>query len=143
MKKLMITFGTVLSAMLFFGCSSTKTGNPKKLITAISWELSSINGNEANASNYSRGLPDATFTTDDKLSGNGGCNRFSGSYTYDDKGNLTIGRLMSTKMYCAGDGEGEFMKALGAANMAKIENDKLTLLNGTQELMVFVPKKAN
>lgn len=143
MKKLMAIFGIMVFAVVITGCSSAKGGNAKNLITATAWQLSSVNGNAINTSDYDRGIPDATFGTDGRVNGGNGCNNYGGSYTLEDNGKLTFGQMMSTKMFCPGTGEGTFMKALREVNVAKVEKDKLVLLNGTKEVLVFVPKKAN
>lgn len=143
MKKLMATFGLMVFAVVITGCSGAKGGNSKNLITSTAWELSSINGSVINASDYDRGIPDAAFGTDGRVNGLNGCNRYGGTYTIEDNGKLTLGQMMSTKMFCPGEGEGMFMKALHEANMVKVEKEKLVLLNGTKEVLVFVPKKAN
>jgi heat shock protein HslJ len=45
--------------------------------------------------------PTISFSGDGTVSGNAGCNTFSGSYTVDGS-NLTFGPLASTKMACEG-----------------------------------------
>lgn len=141
MKKLMATLSLMVFAVVITSCSSTKGGNAKNLITSTEWELSSINGSAINTSDYDRGIPDAAFGTDGRVNGGNGCNRYGGTYTLEDNGKLTLGQMMSTKMFCPGTGEGTFMKALHEANMVKVEKEKLVLLNGTKEVLVFVPKK--
>lgn len=143
MKKLMATFGLMVFAVVITGCSSAKGGNAKNLITATAWVLSSVNGIAINPVDYDRGIPDAAFETDGKVNGGNGCNRYGGSYMLEDNGKITFGQMMSTKMFCPGSGERTFMKALSEVNTAKVEKEKLILLNGTKEVLVFVPKKAN
>jgi heat shock protein HslJ len=140
MKKSMITFGII--CIMLLGCNSAKTEKQVKSITDTAWELYSVHSVAADAADYNSGLPDALFTKDGKVSGNGGCNRFSGSYTLNAKGEIAIGQLMSTKMFCPGNGESDFIKAFTKANIAIIEKGKLVLLDGTTEMAVFVPKKS-
>lgn len=140
MKKSIIALGIMLTMLT--GCKTMQTGVSKEALTASKWELSSINGETPKAEDYPRGIPDAAFTADNRVAGKNGCNQFSGPYTLDNKGGLTFGGLMATKMFCEGSGEGQFMKAIGQINAAKITDGKLVLLNGTEEVMVFVPKKA-
>lgn len=143
MKKLMLTLSLLVFTMVIVGCSSTKGNNEKKVITSTVWELFSINGSTINTADYDRGVPDITFGTDGKVNGGNGCNRYGGTYTLEDSGKLLFGQMMSTKMFCPGSGEATFMKALHEANMLKAEDNKLILLNGTNEVLVFVPKKNN
>jgi len=114
---------------------------PAELLTASTWQLSEMNGKSIDATGYSRGLPEVSFTTDNKVSGNSGCNGFSGSYNLNDTGGMNISRVMATKMYCDGVNEGDFFAALEKVTMSKAEKDKLTLFTGTDEILVFVPKK--
>lgn len=137
----MSTLSLLLLTIAMVGCSSTKGNNEKKVITSTAWELFSINGSTIDSADYDRGVPDIAFTTDGKVNGGNGCNRYGGTYTLEDNGRLTLGQMMSTKMFCPGSDEATFMKALHEANMLKAEDNKLILLNGTNEVLVFVPKK--
>jgi heat shock protein HslJ len=143
MKRILTSLCVLLALILTtVSCKSTTAGKPAAdVLTATGWVLSSINGKAPDATQFPNGLPDATFTTDNKMSGNAGCNRYSGTYTTGDKGAFTVGQFISTKMFCQGNGEDTFLKTLGTVNMSKITTDKLILLNGKTEVLVFVPKK--
>jgi len=141
MKKILYSFSVILIMVTMSGCKTSQTAISKEAITASGWQLTNIMGKEITASDYAKGVPDATFTTENRISGNGGCNSYNGPYTLDEKGNLSFGMMISTKMFCPGNGEGEYMKTLGEVNKAKISNNKLILLNGDKELLVFMPKK--
>lgn len=140
MKKTIIAFSLVVITMLV-GCKTSNEAITQAGLAATTWEVSSIEGKDVVASEFSNGLPTAVFTTDNKVSGHGGCNSYGGSYTLDTEGNLTFSQFMSTKMFCEGNGENSYMKAIGKANKAKIENNNLVLYNGTNAVLVFVPKK--
>ena len=139
MKKTILALGIMLITLT--GCKTMKSGVSKEALTASKWELTSIKGEAPKAEDYPRGIPDAAFTADNRVAGKNGCNQFSGPFTLDDKGGLTFGNMMSTKMFCEGSGEGQFMKTLGNVTSAKITDGKLILFNGSEELMVFVAKK--
>lgn len=74
-------------------------------------------------------------------SGKNGCNSFSGGVkvvgnqlTFDQK-------MITTKMFCPGDGERIFMGALFKANAYRFDADgKLTLLDNDKAIMRFVRK---
>jgi len=143
MKKSFITFMVVCLAIVSTGCKSQSSANDPGMLTSVAeWEVSSINGNTPIIEQYNRGLPTIGFTKDNKVTGHGGCNRYSGEYTLEgDK--LTLGRMLSTKMFCEGGGEDAYMKALGTASSYKATKNKLVLLSaGTDEVLVFVPKKS-
>jgi heat shock protein HslJ len=66
--------------------------------------------------------------TTDKVSGTGGCNRFSGPISIEDDA-IQIGPLAATKMMCEGKSEIEtqYFTALEAARSFLVEGDMLTL----------------
>jgi heat shock protein HslJ len=136
MKRVIYIFAIAFAAL---SCGSTKEVEPLAILTGSTWQLSTINGTSVDASAY-RTLPFINFTTDNKVMGNGGCNSFSGSYNLNDEGGINLSQLVSTKMACEGVNEAEFITTLEKANMTKIDPDKLTLLTGVDEVLVFVPK---
>lgn len=143
MKNSVMTFVIICFAVISTGCKSKNmdsANQPDMLTTVAEWELSSINGTAPIADQYSRGLPSAAFTKENKISGHGGCNRYSGEYTIDGE-KISLGKMLSTKMFCPGGGEEMYMKALGSVTAFKVNKDKLTLLNDNQEVLVFIPKK--
>ncbi len=134
---------TLLIGLIFFmvtSCSSTKTINPLKLLTNKSWALSSLTGKSLDMNQFPGGIPTLNFLEDGKLSGFTGCNNFSGNFSIVDSGiKLDPGAI--TKKMCPGAGENDFITALNKVSDLKIAKDKLTLLDGSTELMSFVPKK--
>jgi heat shock protein HslJ len=83
-------------------------------------------------------VPDRDLTAefkDGRLSGTGGCNRFSGSFT--TKGNqLTIGPLASTFKACEEavmTQETRFLKAMQAAQRYEVSQDGLQIFYKTDE----------
>lgn len=142
MKKTIITFSILLIFTLLTGCKcASKASASKESLTSTGWELSSIDGKNVVKTDYPKGLPDAIFASDNKLSGFSGCNRYGGSYTLDAEGKFSAGELIATKMFCQGVNENEYLKALSSANRAKIEGSNLVLYYETTAVLVFVPKK--
>ncbi len=141
MKKMITLVGAFILIVFTQSCNSTKAVSSLDVLTETNWQLESINGRQADAANYNSGLPVAYFSKDNKITGNGGCNRFSGSYNLNEEGGINISQVISTKMFCPGDGEGEYMKALETVNAAKVDKDKLVLLKGVDEVLVFRLKK--
>jgi heat shock protein HslJ len=142
MKKTIITFSVVLIMVLLTGCKcASKASASKESITSTGWEVSAIEGKEILKADYPRGLPDAVFSSDNKISGSSGCNRYGGSYTLDAEGKFSTSELISTKMFCQGVKEDAYLKAVSSANRAKIEGSNLVLYNETTPVLVFVPKK--
>src|SRR5262245_18362241 len=66
--------------------------------------------------------------TTDKVSGTGGCNRFSGPISIEHDA-IQIGPLAATKMMCEvkSEIETQYFSALEAARSFVVEGDKLTL----------------
>lgn len=81
----------------------------------------------------------ATFANG-SVSGSGGCNRYTASYTVDD-GKLAIGLAASTMMACPEPQtavEQPFMAALAATRAYQIEDGQLSLLDaGGQKIAAF------
>jgi heat shock protein HslJ len=80
------------------------------------------------------------FSTAGDVSGNGGCNRFSGPYRISD-GSIKIGPIVSTRMGCPGTIELESIvfAVLRTAATFKEEGDKLFLFDAAgTELAQFV-----
>jgi len=75
-----------------------------------------------------------------KVFGNGGCNRFNGSFSEQDRA-LRIGPLASTRMACAEPAgrmaqEAQFLAALESAAKAQREGDMLELRTASGALAV-------
>lgn len=135
-----------VSALLLMGsittsCGSAKDANSEEILTGTTWELSAIKGQKVDASKYSRGLPYIAFTKDNKVSGNSGCNGYGGTYNLNDEGGINISQLIATKMFCEGVNENEFFTAIEEVDMTKIDQDKLVLMKGVDEVMTFIPTK--
>lgn len=81
-----------------------------------------------------RGVMDMVQTTlafdgEGRVSGSGGCNRFTGSYTFTD-GELSFGPLAGTKMMCPEavmDQEDRFHRALGAVERVEMDGPFLLI----------------
>lgn len=141
MKHLRNLLGITLFAIVLASCGSTKEADPMAILTATNWQLQSINGTTVESSQFGKGLPNATFSADNKIMGNGGCNTYSGSYNLNDEMGLNVSQVISTKMACdAMATETAYFDALNKANMVKIDPDKLILMDGVKEILVFVPK---
>ncbi len=71
------------------------------------------------------------FATGDKVSGRGGCNMFSGSFSVSGTDAITIGPLARTLMACADPAldtqEQQYLAALDLAKTYRVTGDTLTL----------------
>lgn len=137
MKKLFTFLSITLFTFIIFSCGSTKPGSNLDVLTAGNWELETFKGKAAAEAGFSNKLPVANFSADLKISGNNGCNRYSGSYNLNEDGGINISQMVSTKMFCPGEGEKLYMDALNSVNAARVDKDKLVLFKDAEELLIF------
>ncbi len=110
----------VISALAMALGSPVFAGDDDDGPLAASWTATELNG---------KPVVGLTFDyTADKVSGTGGCNRFSGPISIEDDA-IQIGPLASTKMVCEGKSEieAQYFAALEAARSFVIDGDLLTL----------------
>ena len=122
------------------GCSSSASLNPMSLLTGNTWELSSLMGSGIDTNKFSSGIPTLNFLDGGKLAGYAGCNNFSGGFSFEGT-TIKLDPGAMTKKACPGTGEDEFMSAFGKVKNFTVGKEKLTLMEGTTELMSFIPKK--
>lgn len=135
----------VLFALLITGISSCKSFKdmtiPLDQLTSGNWELNELFGNTVQAADYMKGLPSLAFSDDGKLSGSTGCNQFSGDYTLEGAA-VKVNPGAMSKMACPGDGEALFLNGISKVAGAKIDGDKLALLDeGKNTIMKLVKAK--
>ncbi len=139
MRILAVLFTLAATVMLTDSCGSSKNLNMINLLQGNSFNVESIAGKLLNAENFKNGLPNFNFGSDGKLTGNAGCNKFTGNFKVEgDKLNLNPGAM--TRMACPGNDESDFLNALKQVTGLKQDGNKLKLLNGTNEVMSLVPK---
>ena len=130
-RLLPILFFGLLS---FGGCAKTAA---EPSLTETLWQLSGAGEGQ---------VPSVRFGPDGKVTGNGGCNRFSGTYRVDGD-RITIGpRLVTTRMMCRGKMETErkFLHALTAVTRWDIERGSLHLRDDAKTVtMAFTAKPAD
>ena len=103
------------------------------------WALQQLNGKAFDKSQSPRQHPYIEINLrDSRVIGSTGCNRLSGSMQVTAE-TIKFGPLMTTKMACTPDAsvETDFLKALELADFYKLDGLKLTLLQGTTELMTL------
>ena len=123
-------------AILVNSCSSAD------LITQLGgqdWIVTSLLGNTLNANDLEMGVSSLNFSEDGKLFGSTGCNNFTGSYKLVGT-KLSLNPSAMTKMFCPGDTEQNFLKAINQVTNLKMDGSTLNLLNGTNTVMSLIPK---
>ena len=121
-------------------CGTTSKTSITSMLASHTWELSTLNGKSQDMSGFQTGTPFLRFEDGGKLSGSTGCNNFSGNFNLENE-SLTLNPGAMTRMACPGNGEMLVLEALSMVKNIKIDADKLTLLDGSHELMTLVPKK--
>jgi heat shock protein HslJ len=99
MKKITLTILTVLlaSSLLLSACASSASAAAS--LPGTSWKLVSYGPVGSQAPSAASVDTSLVFGTDGQVSGNLGCNSFSGSYEVKG-GNIVFGLLASTLMAC-------------------------------------------
>ncbi len=124
--------GVVVTVMGLVGCSTgdrTLPSDPTAAAGSLvgpTWHLTSIGGQPI----FSGTTLTAEFSSEDRVSGTAGCNRYMGS-AKAKAGRLSVGALGSTRMACDPEGvmaqEGRYLAALGAATSYTVSGDELRL----------------
>ena len=107
--------------------SSQASASPEN----TSWQLTRL-GDKTVTPDPQHGPNITLHSEQHRVTGSGGCNRITGSYTLDgDK--LKFGQMASTMMACVSgmDTEHAFLDALGKTDAWKIAGDKLELLDAS------------
>ncbi len=120
MRKLLPCLSLFLAA-----CATVPPGGASSGLAGTSWFVDSIAGAPVVTPS-----PTATFGTDGRISGDGGCNQYSGPYSLAGT-QIGVGPLVSTRRACA-DGartaqESRFLSAVQASTAATATNDRLVL----------------
>ena len=129
--------GFLLAPLLMLTACAT-TASPPLELAGTSWQLASADGGKL-AKSEAR-IVTAAFTAD-RISGNGGCNRYDGSYTLAGS-TLTVGPVAATKRACMGDEgdiESEWFAALGKPLQATRVDGQLQLRTADGATLKFAP----
>jgi heat shock protein HslJ len=107
-------------------------------LVGTTWTLTTIASGDAVSSVVNGTEVTAEFTADATVSGSGGCNRYTGSYTWTGD-QLSFSPLAATKMACADDvmaQEGAFFASMEQVASFAIEGSQLTLADASGALLL-------
>ena len=139
--KNIILFVLILS---FVACNNSKKAakDPDPSQLDGTWVLNYISGPRiAFEGLYPNKKPQLVFTSADKrLSGNTGCNSFSGPLVVDGYKISFDQPLALTKMFCPGEGETVFLETLKKINTYSVSGNTLNLIMGDIAMMRFSKK---
>jgi heat shock protein HslJ len=141
MKKQLFNLAlTGIMLLIINACGTTSKLSAKKVLSSHPWEISTLNGTAPDLNEFRTGLPFLLFGSKGQLTGSTGCNNMSGNYKLK-KDILQLEPGAITRMACQGNGEALFLDAIRKVKNFKIDGDKLTLLDGTKEIMTLGVKK--
>ncbi len=101
------------------------------------WVLENIGGKVVGPNDFMKEMPRLEIKVEEKkYFGNTGCNNMFGEIEINGD-NLKFGPAATTRMMCPGDYEQHFLRALTLASKWKVENMKLYLYEGDNELMIL------
>jgi len=144
MKKISLLLSIICIAILVTNCNETK----KVIDTAGAVQLSgnyTVTGIEG-ATIQTKSDLTLQFTAINKtISGNAGCNQFSGNYSLDLYA-INVGQIMATEIYCDEPimkTERAYIKAIRNTGSYSIEEGVLTLYSKTDRSQLLTAKKIN
>lgn len=128
--------------VLSVSCGTTRNQNsslPATLeLLGSKWKLTEIIERADLVTLFPNKIPELNFSSEElRVSGNNGCNNISGTFNLEADGKIQFGPLISTKMFCPGDGERIFMETIELVKNARINSDVLELTDGEKVLMRF------
>ncbi|UPT66141.1 MAG: META domain-containing protein [Sphingobacteriales bacterium JAD_PAG50586_3] len=103
------------------------------------WTLTVLNGKKVGDKEFTNGLATLDINTVDNTgTGFGGCNRFNGSLTIFDGKKIKIEKVISTKMFCEGVPENEYMTVLRNATNFSVVDGKLQLKDNSNKVLAVL-----
>ena len=152
--KYLIYTGIILLGLTFMSCaakpvvSKNAMGESDQLslmkpegIIGIYWKLVELNGNLILNDNDTKEPHFELKSPDNRITGNGGCNGFGGTYILTKGNGIRITNLISTKMACVEiTYESEFLNVLAKADNYFVKGDSLLLNINDKVLAKFVGK---
>jgi heat shock protein HslJ len=106
-------------------------------VNGIKWTLVGMKGVNLSTVNFYEGSPWVQFSVADlKMNGSTGCNSFGGGFEVKED-SLKVGMLMTTKKFCEGIPEPEFLNLLGTTDSYCVENNLLNLKSKGKIILTF------
>jgi heat shock protein HslJ len=124
-----------MSALVAAACASLAPA-PSSDLAGTSWAVQSINGQATQIR-----TPSVEFAPEDRISGAGGCNRFSGVYEAAN-GAIAVRALGRTEMACDQPlmrQEDAFFTVLDEADQYRRDGERLVITTGAGRFMVLSP----
>ena len=130
--------------MLVLGACASKKAADRAVAQQLqgTWELTLFTpGGKGFAEVFGQRRPELVFhTTENRVSGNTGCNHMTGTYSINGQRFQFGADMAITKMACQGYDESSFLQAMTSINRFQINNNQLNLLNDSTLIMSFARK---
>ncbi|OYX80948.1 MAG: hypothetical protein B7Y83_17840 [Flavobacteriales bacterium 32-34-25] len=138
MKNYLTSISLFSLSLLFISCCTSKktisenTVSPKESTEIVEkyWKLIEIRGQKVTAENFVTKEPHLILKkADNRVTGNGGCNSFFGTYELQtDANRISFSKMGSTRMACLKPTvENEFLNVLETVDNYTVKNDTLQL----------------
>lgn len=127
---------TTTLAFALAGCASTP--DTAERVAGRTWHLVELNG--AAVGNAVNGSPPTLLVEAGRVSGNAGCNQFSGGFSGTGR-EVRFTQLIMTRMYCGGfmELETSYSQALESATHWDVTDNALLILRGDSAIARFRP----
>ncbi len=133
MKRMMTVMFVALVAALT-GCKGGE--DSVALLKSHEWQLKSLTTDGIVVANPAE-RPVLAFSDSTKMAGSAGCNRFFGSYTITEKGDITLVPGGITLMTCPDiEFEDKYMKALAEVKTYTVSKEELILKDAEGKVMI-------
>lgn len=142
MKKTFALFSLLcVLALTLAACAAPGSGAAS--LSGTDWKLASYGPAAAPQAAAADIQTHLTFSPDGTLSGNMGCNGFSGTYTLQADGQINFGTIMSTLMACPDPQmaqEGATFQVLKGTAVYKLEGSTLTITSEDGKTVLVLTK---
>lgn len=137
MNKIVVSLGICAAMMVLSACATaaSQTGGGGDLTGKV-WALTELKGTPPAAG---VGIS-AQFSSDGKVSGSAGCNRYNGTYTISGNSITFSSPMATTMMMCEQavmEQESAYLQALGEAKTYAVNGDQLTLAGADKTSLVI------
>lgn len=140
----------LLSALIILACKSAQTKNSSPLVVMKdtlslngTWQLISVPGSSiAFKTLYTRKIPVLRFDmATQQVSGNTGCNSFSGKFVLEGSKLSFAEPMTMTKMACPGDGENVFLSRLQKITAYSFTSDTTLNLSAGESIVMILGRR--
>lgn len=127
-KYIFIVLAIIIALGVWFVATQTDYANDDAKLVGTDWqwqETTNPDGSITTANDPTRFV--LRFGSDGTFSSSTDCNSLSGIYSKNGEV-LSVGQIISTKMFCEGSQESDYVRALSMAGSHTIEGDTLTII---------------